>query len=531
MVELEEIVQGEEIELDDEYVTEEEEEAVDKLLMAAMDSAEEDDDDEGSLDDDSDDDDDEFLNETFADRVAALIDIIPPTTRVRTVQAVQNTVSAVVSAATMAGKGAWVLTTSSLLVLLPLMLEIERETFAIQQENAQRLQAAQAAQNSQRSSDIFGLKESVQPRDVPSRRYRPDRNTSNVFGTNSDSMSAPISTPKKDHMASDIFWNDSRSATASAVAHQQRRSSAASISGGGLLSTQVDYEPSFHAPGSAEMRRSARQSPPMSASIGGDYNDYSSEPQQDLLQQQYDLPIATLEKQAREYELATATPSNVPRTPQRQAGPSSVPSPRYSASKNHHYHSNVFDLAPAPSFVPSVNVHNGGKNNYVSNIFNTEPSSVRGSVTEPDIAQKNGKRCYTQKNASSFGSSFLFSPQDELSASMRVAGRGRRSSDNVERESTLGVFDRNATRDAEQSRRLSAYKNSNSSSMADIMSWSGDNNNNNEGSLRRSAGGNSLRLDSNGGIRAGGLSSNDLNRDRQGKGRRSIGSMGSQGIF
>ncbi|KAJ3413589.1 mitochondrial import receptor protein [Chytridiales sp. JEL 0842] len=146
MVELEEIVQGEEIELDDEYVTEEEEEVVEKVLVAATDSAEEDDDDEGSLDDDSDDDDDEFLNETFADRVAALIDIIPPTTRVRTVQAVQNTVSAVVSAATMAGKGAWVLTTSSLLVLLPLMLEMERETFAIQQENAQRLQAAQAAQ-------------------------------------------------------------------------------------------------------------------------------------------------------------------------------------------------------------------------------------------------------------------------------------------------------------------------------------------------------------------------------------------------
>ncbi|KAJ3413587.1 hypothetical protein HDV05_007812 [Chytridiales sp. JEL 0842] len=385
--------------------------------------------------------------------------------------------------------------------------------------------------NSQRSSDIFGLKESVQPRDVPSRRYRPDRNTSNVFGTNSESMSAPISTPKKDHMASDIFWNDSRSATASAVAQQERRSSAASNNGGGLLGTQVDYEPSFHAPGSAEMRRSARQSPPMSASLGGDYNDYASEPQQELMQQQYDIPISTLEKQVREYELATATPSNVPRTPQRQSGPSSslAPSPRYSASKNHHYHSNVFDSAPAPSFVPSVNVHNGGKNNYVSNIFNTEPSSARGSVTESDT-QKNGKRCYTQKNASSFGSSFLFSPQDELSASMRVAGRGRRSSDNVQRESTLNVFDRNATRDAEQSRRLSAYKNSNSSSMADIMSWSGDNSNN-EGSLRRSVGGSTLRLDSSGGIRAGGLSSNDLNRDRQGKGRRSIGSMGSQGIF
>ncbi|KAJ3070197.1 mitochondrial import receptor protein [Podochytrium sp. JEL0797] len=91
-------------------------------------------------------DDEEFENETLLERIAALADIIPPTTRHAVSTTVSNTVSIGFSSAQFVGKGLWVVATSALLVLMPIALEIERESFAIQQENAQRVQATQAAQ-------------------------------------------------------------------------------------------------------------------------------------------------------------------------------------------------------------------------------------------------------------------------------------------------------------------------------------------------------------------------------------------------
>ncbi|KAI9345206.1 mitochondrial outer membrane translocase complex, subunit Tom22 [Obelidium mucronatum] len=90
--------------------------------------------------------DDEFESETLLERIAALADIIPPTKRHAIAKAVSNTLSTGFYTAQFAGKGLWVVATSALLVLMPVALEMERESFAIQQENSQRVQATQAAQ-------------------------------------------------------------------------------------------------------------------------------------------------------------------------------------------------------------------------------------------------------------------------------------------------------------------------------------------------------------------------------------------------
>ncbi|ORY43774.1 hypothetical protein BCR33DRAFT_766448 [Rhizoclosmatium globosum] len=89
--------------------------------------------------------DEDFENETLFERFAALADIIPPTRRHAIYSTVSKTLATGFSTAQFAGKGLWVVATSALLVLMPVALEMERESFAIQQENAQRLQATQAA--------------------------------------------------------------------------------------------------------------------------------------------------------------------------------------------------------------------------------------------------------------------------------------------------------------------------------------------------------------------------------------------------
>jgi mitochondrial import receptor subunit TOM22 len=125
-----------EIENDEDFVTEDEDE--------------EDDDEEEEEDEEDDDEDDEeeeeFASETLFQRIAALQDIIRPTTRVRIYKTVSSTVSSTLSALQAGGKLGWIVATSALLVVLPVALEVERETFALQQENAQRVQQMQAQQ-------------------------------------------------------------------------------------------------------------------------------------------------------------------------------------------------------------------------------------------------------------------------------------------------------------------------------------------------------------------------------------------------
>jgi mitochondrial import receptor subunit TOM22 len=126
-----------EIENDEDFVTEDEDD-------------DEDDDEEEEEDEEDDDEDDEeeeeFASETLFQRIAALQDIIRPTTRVRIYKTVSSTVSSTLSALQAGGKLGWIVATSALLVVLPVALEVERETFALQQENAQRVQQMQAQQ-------------------------------------------------------------------------------------------------------------------------------------------------------------------------------------------------------------------------------------------------------------------------------------------------------------------------------------------------------------------------------------------------
>ncbi|KAJ3344546.1 mitochondrial import receptor protein [Entophlyctis luteolus] len=90
--------------------------------------------------------DSDILNETVLERLAALVDIVPATTRQRIASTVSSAVSSAKAAGVVVGKGVWVIATAALLVAVPVALEVEREGFAIGQENQQRVQASQASQ-------------------------------------------------------------------------------------------------------------------------------------------------------------------------------------------------------------------------------------------------------------------------------------------------------------------------------------------------------------------------------------------------
>ncbi|ORZ22575.1 mitochondrial import receptor subunit Tom22-domain-containing protein [Absidia repens] len=104
-------------------------------------------DDESEYSDDEDFDDDE--DESVLDRLAALKDIIPLKHRNRISNSVDSVTSWGKTGATFVGKSAWVLTTSMLLLVLPLALEIEKEQalVAYEQEAMQQQGAAQQLMN------------------------------------------------------------------------------------------------------------------------------------------------------------------------------------------------------------------------------------------------------------------------------------------------------------------------------------------------------------------------------------------------
>ncbi|KAI8854035.1 mitochondrial import receptor subunit Tom22-domain-containing protein [Chytridium lagenaria] len=97
-----------------------------------------------SDDEDLSDDDDDITNETLAERLYALVDVIPYSKRRAAYVAIENTISTTFSLARTAGKGIWIIATGALLIALPVALEIEREHFAMSQESAQRMQQIQA---------------------------------------------------------------------------------------------------------------------------------------------------------------------------------------------------------------------------------------------------------------------------------------------------------------------------------------------------------------------------------------------------
>ena len=85
--------------------------------------------------------------ESLYDRLAALVDIVPPATRHTIWSRLSRTTALLKRGGKFAGNVAWVITTSALLVGLPLVLVLEDESRIVQQEKdmlAQQ-QGAQAA--------------------------------------------------------------------------------------------------------------------------------------------------------------------------------------------------------------------------------------------------------------------------------------------------------------------------------------------------------------------------------------------------
>ena len=90
-------------------------------------------------------DDDEPLDETLIERLSALKDIVPPTTRSAISSTVSTLTSVVTGAGILAGRAAWVVTTSALLVGLPFALAVEDEARVAQQEREFNAQQGGAA--------------------------------------------------------------------------------------------------------------------------------------------------------------------------------------------------------------------------------------------------------------------------------------------------------------------------------------------------------------------------------------------------
>ncbi|KAG2222836.1 hypothetical protein INT45_000451 [Circinella minor] len=98
----------------------------------------------------SDDDFDDDEDESILDRIAALKEIIPLKHRNRLASGASTLTSWSKTGATFVGKSAWVITTSMLLLVLPLALEIEKEQAlvayekeAMQQQGAQQMLVGQ----------------------------------------------------------------------------------------------------------------------------------------------------------------------------------------------------------------------------------------------------------------------------------------------------------------------------------------------------------------------------------------------------
>ncbi|WVR04805.1 hypothetical protein IAU60_001817 [Kwoniella sp. DSM 27419] len=90
----------------------------------------------------SDDDDFNPADESVYDRLAALKDIVPPQTRTSLYSKYKSTTSWAWWSVQSAGTVAWWVSTSALLVGLPLALAIEDETRVVQQERELQMQSA-----------------------------------------------------------------------------------------------------------------------------------------------------------------------------------------------------------------------------------------------------------------------------------------------------------------------------------------------------------------------------------------------------
>lgn len=76
----------------------------------------------------------DLADESLVDRIAALVDIVPPTTRHSISTKISKVTSAAFRTGQILGNVAWVVATSALLIGLPLVLVLEDEARIVQQE-------------------------------------------------------------------------------------------------------------------------------------------------------------------------------------------------------------------------------------------------------------------------------------------------------------------------------------------------------------------------------------------------------------
>lgn len=85
-------------------------------------------------------------DETLADRLAALVDIVPPTTRQNISNKLSTTASFVKRGSKLVGNLVWIVTTSAILIGLPLALSLEDEAKVVAQEKEMLAQQQGAQQ-------------------------------------------------------------------------------------------------------------------------------------------------------------------------------------------------------------------------------------------------------------------------------------------------------------------------------------------------------------------------------------------------
>ncbi|KAJ1916919.1 mitochondrial import receptor subunit Tom22 [Mycoemilia scoparia] len=95
---------------------------------------------------DDDDDDEDVLEETIAERISALKDVIPAPQRQKICSFAQRIYNLGAGGVYLTSKIAWVLTTSALLVVFPLALENDREQMVAQWEEEQKMLGQQPGQ-------------------------------------------------------------------------------------------------------------------------------------------------------------------------------------------------------------------------------------------------------------------------------------------------------------------------------------------------------------------------------------------------